>query len=230
MKHVLKAGFAGLALFAAPIADAQKKAAPADWDGLQKVDSKKFDAAYLAPGADFKAYTKVMLDPTEAAFRKNWQRDWNNSHIDLEQRISDEDARKILTAVQTGIQEVFTKAYQEGGYQVVTAPGPDVLRIKTYIINLDVAAPDLKTSGLTRTFSSDAGSGVLVLEARDSMSGALLGRGVDKREIGDNAWMVSRTSVSNRADFDRAFKSWGKMSVDALNNLKTETPVAVAQN
>jgi hypothetical protein len=229
MRHLLSAGLAGLMIFAAPLAVAQKKT-PTEWDGLSKVESKKFDAAYLAPGTDFKAYTKVMLDPTEAAFRKNWQRDWNSSHIDLEQRISDEEARKILSAAQTGVQEVFTKSYQEGGYQVVTAPGPDVLRIKTYIINLDVTAPDLQTASRTRTFSSDAGSGVLVLEARDSMSGALLGRGVDKRELGDSDWMMRRSSVSNRADFERGFKTWGKMSVDALNNLKAMAPVAVAQN
>ncbi|HEX5008706.1 MAG TPA: hypothetical protein VFV70_16450, partial [Hyphomonadaceae bacterium] len=65
---------------------------------------------------------------------------------------------------------------------------------------------------------------------RDSMSGALLGRGVDKRDIGDTTWMVRRTSVENRADFERAFKTWGKMSVDALNNLKAMAPAAVAQN
>lgn len=105
-----------------------------------------------------------------------------------------------------------------------------MLRIKTYIINLDVTAPDLPTASRTRSFSSEGGSGVLVLEARDSMSGALLGRGVDKREIGDTSFFVRRTSVSNQADFDRAFKTWAKMSVDGLNNLKAMAPVAVAQN
>jgi hypothetical protein len=230
MKHVLGVVLAGLLLSTTPVAVAQKKA-PADWDGLHKVESKKFDAAYLAPGADFKAYTKVMLDPTEAAFRKNWQRDWNDEHsLDLEQRITDDTARKMLTAVQTGMQDVFAKTYQDAGYQIVTAPGPDVLRLKTYVINLDVAAPDLQTASRTRTFSSEAGSGVLVIEARDSMSGALLGRGVDKREIGDTSWMVRRTSVDNRADFDRAFKTWAKMSVDGLAALKAMPPVAVAQN
>lgn len=108
MKHVLSAGLAGLMIFIAPMAFAQKKA-PTEWDGLQKVESKKFDAAYIAPGTDFKAYTKVMIDPTEAAFRKNWQKNWNNEHLDLDQRISDDEARKILTAVQTGAHEVFAQ-------------------------------------------------------------------------------------------------------------------------
>src|SRR5262245_11029369 len=39
--------------------------APDTWDGLIKVKSKRADAVYLQPGADFRPYTKVMLDPTE---------------------------------------------------------------------------------------------------------------------------------------------------------------------
>jgi hypothetical protein len=80
------------------------------------------------------------------------------------------------------------------------------------------------------TYSGQAGSGTLVIEARDSMSGALLTRGVDKRRIGDTNWMISRSSVSNRSDFARAFRAWAGMSVQALANLKAMPPLAVAQN
>ena len=41
-------------------------------DGLVRVKSKRLDVVYLQPGADFRSYTKVMLDPTEVAFAKNW--------------------------------------------------------------------------------------------------------------------------------------------------------------
>jgi hypothetical protein len=71
---------------------------------------------------------------------------------------------------------------------------------------------------------------VLVLEARDSMSGALLAQGVDGREIGDTAWAMRRTKQTNRADFEGAFKAWAKMSVDGLAALKALPPVAVAQH
>lgn len=209
---------AGLCLVVSPLAAAQTKA-QTDWNGLHKVETKKFDEARLLPGADFKAYTKVMIDPTEAAFRKNWQKDWNDKHFDFNERITDEEARRILAAAQSGFQDIFTKTYQEAGYQVVTTPGPDVLRLKTYILNLDVAAPDFQKSNV-RTYSKEGGSGVLVLEARDSMSGAMLAQGVDGREFGDSAWAMRRTSLSNRSDFEAAFKVWAKMSVDGLAALK----------
>ena len=51
--------------------------APASWDGLVEVKPKKMDLVYLLPGADFRPYTKVMVDPTEVAFRKDWLKDMN---------------------------------------------------------------------------------------------------------------------------------------------------------
>lgn len=228
MMRLVRTSLAGLFLVGSPMAMAQTKQ-ETDWNGLRKVETKKFDEAQLLPGTDFNAYTKVMIDPTEAAFRKNWQKDWNDKHFDFDERITDDEARRILTAAQSGFQDIFTKAYQDAGYQVVTAPGPDVLRLKTYILNLDVAAPDFQKSSV-RTYSEEGGSGVLVLEARDSMSGALLAQGVDGREIGDTAWAMRRTKQTNRADFEGAFKAWAKMSVDGLAALKALPPVAAAQH
>jgi hypothetical protein len=230
MKHVVTAALAGLMVFAAPLSEAQKKP-PTEWDGLQKVDAKRFDLAYLLPGADFRTYTKVMIDPTEAAFRKNWQKDFNSGNRSLDMRISDDEAREMLQAVQTSFHEIITQAYKDAGYQVVTTPGPDVMRLKTGVFNIDVDAPDQMTASRSRTYSSEAGQASLIVEVRDSMSGAVLARGIDSRNIGDG-FTVRRTRVSNRADFEREFKNWAKMSIDGLETLKAMPPIgaAVAQN
>jgi hypothetical protein len=212
-----------LAAISAPPAFAKKP--PDTWDGLMLVKTKKFDLAYLAPNADFKVYNKIMLDPVEAAFQKNWQRDFNNTVRGLDQRITDEEARDILTAAAEGLRDVFAKIYAENGFQVVEQPGSDVMRVRTAVIDLDVAAPDQMTASRTTTFTSEAGAATVVIELRDSMSGALLARGVDRRDIGDQNFMMRRTRVDNRADFSRAFRIWAKISVDALNNLKALNPI-----
>lgn len=233
MKHVVKAALAGLLVFSAPLADAQKKKPPTEWDGLQKVDAKKFDLAYLLPGADFKAYTnKVMIDPSEAAFRKNWQKDHNNSTRALDMRITDEEAREMLTAVQTAFDEIIKQTYRDNGYEVVTTPAPDVMRLKTGVFNIDVDAPDQLSASRSQVYSSEAGRASLIVEVRDSMSGAVLARGIDTRDVGDMGFTVRRSRVSNRADFERVFKTWAQMSVDGLATLKAMPPigVAVAQN
>lgn len=197
---------------------------PANWDGLALFPSKRFDAVYLMPGVDFRVYTKVMLDPTEVAFRKNWIRDYNNNAMTLDGRISDSEATKILNAARTGFEEVFTKAYTDAGYQVVTQPGADVLRLRTAVANLDISAPDQMTAARTRSYSEDAGSATVVLEARDSLSGALLGRAVDSRTAGDNGTYI-RNRVTNRSDFENMFSSWARISVDGIKLLKEMSPV-----
>src|SRR5215469_16035588 len=71
--------------------------APTNWDGLTLVNSTKLQYVYLLPGADFSRYTKVMLDPTEISFKKNWARDYNNSTMrSLSHRITDADVERVV--------------------------------------------------------------------------------------------------------------------------------------
>ena len=220
MRALMTAILAAALLTVAPAAGAATKP-QTSWDGLVQVKSKRLSAAYLLPGADFRPYTKVMMDQTEVDFRKNWLRDYNSS-AGLSARMSDADAQKILDQVRTGFEKIFIKAYQDAGYQVVAAPGPDVMRLRTGVINLAITAPDRMTPGRSYTFSRDAGEATLVLEARDSVTGALLGRGLDRRAVGDTGPYL-RTSVSNRGDFSNVFHTWAKASVDALTELKARS-------
>ena len=223
-RRVVVTALAAICLLGSAAPQAFAASPPATWDGLTNVKSKRFDAAYVLPGSDFRTYTKVMMDPTEVAFRKNWVRDYNNDTMDLSQRISKEDAQKMLDSARTGFEEVFEKAYTQAGYQVVTAPGPDVLRVRTGVANLYVTAPDRPTAGRSRTFSEDAGSATVVIEVRDSETGALLGRAVDSRIAGDTGPYM-RNSVTNRSDFTMLFQRWAKISLEAMAELKAMSPI-----
>jgi len=213
--------------FAAPAAPALARAKPpTSWDNLVLVKSKKLQAVYLLPGADFRQYTKVMLDPTDVAFEKDWQRDYNNATVGLSRRISDEDAQKIAEQVRTGFEDIFAKAYADAGYPVVTTAAHDVLRVRTGVANLSIDSPDTNSSiGRSRSYSVQAGAATLIIEVRDSLSGAVLGRAVDSRAAGDE-FAQMRTSVSNRADFSRLFKSWAKTSTNGLATLKELSPIS----
>jgi hypothetical protein len=221
MLRILLAGATALAIAVTPLAAQEGQA---NWDGLVKVESKKLDQVYLLPQADFREYTKVLIDPTEVAFRKNWQRDQNRDRLDLVNRVSDSDARRILDDAQKGFQKFFAEAYTKDSYQVVTEPGPDVLRISTAVVNLDVAAPDTMSSNRGRTFSRDAGEATLVLEARDSLTGELLGRALDNRETSDMGPYV-RNSVTNAAAFEEVFQRWARTSAEGLAELKSLSPI-----
>lgn len=227
--RTLAASFIALALLgtAAPtILMAQEE--KTTWDDLKLTKSSRSQRVYLLPGANFSPYNKVMLDPTEASFRKNWARDYNRSSGTISRRISDEDIDRVTKEVSKGFGDILAEEFQKGGYQVVQSPGPDVLRVRSGVIDLAVSAPDIRSSGRTYSASWEAGEATVVVEARDSQSGALLGRALDRRLAGDNRSYL-RNSVTNKADFRALFRKWAKASVEGLNRLKGGSPVAMAQ-
>ncbi|WP_165190005.1 DUF3313 family protein [Caulobacter soli] len=222
-RHFTTLALGGLA-FAAAARPALAAKPPAEWDGLVKIKAKNFELAYLRPGADFRAYTKVMLDPTEIAFEKNWRRDYNNDQMTITNQVSDKDVERMAEEGRKGAGQILQKAYVDGGYPVVTDPAPDVLRVRTALVDITVSAPDVQSAMNVRTYTRDAGGATLVVEARDSVTGALLGRAVDSRTI-DDFTMEWRTRVSNRADFAMQMKSWAKNSVKGLDELKALSPI-----
>jgi Protein of unknown function (DUF3313) len=219
--RILTAAIAGMVLVAGT-ANAAKP--PATWDGLVQVKSKRLDLVYLQPGADFRGYAKVLIEPTEVAFAKNWQRDYNRSTRMLSGRVSDSDMQDTISKAVRAAHDIFAQAWTKAGYAVVNEPGPDVLRVKTGVVNIRVTAPDTQTAARSYSFSEEAGEATLFVEARDSMTGALLGRAVDQKIVGDTmtAW---RTSASNRSDFRYQVERWAETSVRGMSELKALSPI-----
>ena len=92
------------------------------------------------------------------------------------------------------------------------------MRLETAVLDLYISAPEATTSGMARVYTAEAGEASVVIEARDSLTGAVLGRAVDKRAAGNMPGL--RTSVSNQEDFKDLFKSWAKASAQGLGELK----------
>ena len=117
---------------------------------------------------------------------------------------------------------VFIDVLEENDYPVVSEAGADVLLVRPAIINLDVAAPDVKSASRSYTYTASAGQATLYVELYDSVTGQILARASD-RKIGrrnDINWGMSRNSVSNSADAAKAFKYWAELLVEALNTAK----------
>jgi hypothetical protein len=198
--------------------------APESWDGLIQVQPKRMDAAFLLPGADFRQYTKLMIDPTEVAFQKDWMKRINEDRR-LSDRVSEEDAQKILAAARENFDDIFVEAFTKAGYTTVTTPGADVLRVSTAVVNLYINAPDTMTAGRSYSFTTEAGEATLFIEVRDSLTGALMGRVLDRRETRGSAGMQMSTSVSNQAEFRALFKQWASTAVKGIDELKAHSPV-----
>jgi len=200
---------------------------PAPYEDLVQVKSKKLDAVYLLPGADFRGYTKIMINPVQVSFRKDWVKEANRSR-GMSRRIDDNDAQQIAQAARSGFEEIFTAAFKAKGYDAVTNPGPDVLRLSPAITNLYINAPQPMAAGV-RSYTVEAGEATLILEARDSMTGAILGVAIDRSATRNSGYATLTTGTSNRAEFGDLFRRWADICVKGLENLKTTPSVPVAR-
>ncbi len=191
-------------------------------DGLVKVTPRRMELAWLRPGADFRPYTKVIVDRTQVAFRPNWRKDYNlNASVGA--WVSEEQASKIMAAAQTNFDDIFRDAFRKAGYEVVTAPGPDVLRVNSGILDLVVNAPLGATDGQTNWIIS-AGQAALIVEVRDSTTNALLGRVADRRETQYLGRQIA-TTATNVYDFRLLFSLWAGICTKALEDLKAVSPI-----
>ena len=220
----VKGILAGVLLVAAAPLLAQ--ATEDNWEGLVRVKSDKIGLVYLAPDADFRAYTQVLLDPSEMALKKNWLRDQRRDASTLGGQVTERDVVRALEQGREQFDGYFAEAFTKAGFTIATAPGPNVVRIRSGVVDIDVTAPDVASSARSRTYSEEAGAATLVIEVRDSVTNALLGRAIERRIAGDNGPWI-RNSATNRADFDQLFRRWAEISANGLVELKALSPVDV---
>jgi hypothetical protein len=175
-------------------------------EGLEKRTIKGLDAVYARPGATLAAYKKVRLGPITVAFRKNWDRQVPGTmrvRADQQQRIKDQLAGLI--------RDEMTKQLKQGGYEVVTAPGADVLDVNLSIVDLYVTAPDLPTAGRVDVYAISAGEMTMIAELRDAASNDLVMRVYDHAEADESFRPKRITNIDNKQEARAAAAAWAKI-------------------
>lgn len=205
---------------AATFAVAKDELPAVSHDGLHLMPDTKLRAVYMSPGADLSQYDKIKLLDAYVAFRKNWQRDHNQSEP-LDMQVHSRDIKEISDRVAKEFGKEFTKVLStEGGHEMVTAGGDGVLILRPAIINLDINAPDIMTAGMSQTFVASAGSMTLYLELYDGKTNAIIARIIDP-EAADNGGLAQISNrVTNTADFDRVVHRWADILNKHLAQLK----------
>ncbi len=184
------------------------------FDGLERVQVKGLSAAYRRPGATLSGYKRVRIDPVEIRFDKNWNPTSTGSRLPLPAA----DREDIRTGLAKVVREQFVKTLTaKGRYPVVDESGPDVLRLKIYIVNLYVNAPDNPGPGVSRTFVTSAGEMTLFMELFDSESGQILARVVDRQEARQANMIGMANRVTNIGEAEDIAAGWARIMRDALD-------------
>jgi len=185
-------------------------------DGLVRVQSKQVDTVYAVPGVSLAPYKRVMLDSVDLAFKLDWQK--------RHPEVSDSDVTRIRSQGSAVFHEIFSTALtQKDGYPLAAQPAPDVLRVTASITELDIGSM-LDNAGGKRLYVVDPSALTLSMELRDSTTGALLVRAIDKekgRAVG-NLQVVD--AVSNSAEARRALEMWAGLLRGALDRARAAPP------
>jgi hypothetical protein len=190
---------------------------PEEWDGLVRKTGTRLGAVFVKPDAEINAYRSVKLDPVQVSFARNW--DPNRGGRSAANRLDAGD----MAAIQSGLADLFREVFREelarGGYQLVEEAGPDTLRVTAAIVDLYVTAPDVMTSGRSRTYTANSGRMTLVAELRDSVTGEILARAVDARSARSTGSISITNRVTNTADARRIIRIWATALRQGLDEL-----------
>ena len=186
-------------------------------DGLVRVDNPVVGVAFRKPDMDLTQYSRFMLDPVTVAYQKD-PGNTRNSMGGMG------DSNFALTPSQMErfrgwFQESVTEALTENdGYELTTEPGPDVMRIKAYLIDLVVRVPTQRM-GRQDTYTRSYGEVSLILELYDSESGEVLLRAGDRRDPTRNTDSSLASVRPNfvRSDVERMFDHWSELLRERLD-------------
>ncbi|MBA6412516.1 DUF3313 family protein [Parahaliea sp. F7430] len=194
-------------------------------DGLHSVPSKSFDAMYRKPDVDISAYRAIGLAPCSVSFRNNWLRDQNRSRLDLSNRVTQKHVDQIKEHLSAACEQHFRKALlSDPAYHLVDdfSQGEAVLVLRPSIIDLDINAPDLRSSTRQTTYTTSAGEMTLSLDLVDATSNEVLGRVVDRKRAVDHHRLQWTNSVTNSAEANRMLRSWALRLRAALDEARSQ--------
>ena len=192
-------------------------------DGLQLSKQTKERLVYLKPGAKFSQYNRVAILECYVEFRKNWARDYNSEHVQLENQVTDHDIERMKTTLSAEFKKVFANELTKGGYQVVDTAAPDVLILRPALVNVDPTAPDLMSANMQHTVVRSAGEMTLYLELWDSSTNTILARVMDAK-ADQQPFAQPANRVTNTAAADAMLKSWADDLVRHLNAARGKNP------
>ena len=178
---------------------------------------------WAEPGADLSQYKRINLVAPSVAFKKNWRRNYNRHATDLSNKIKTSDIKRIQKNVSELFLDVFTKELEAGGYTLTSEKAEDVLTVKADILDLDINAPDIPSSGAMATAVASAGSMSLIMELFDSETDDLLAKAMDATADRQSMVMQFQSGPANKQAARKMMEPWAKALREGLDHARSVT-------
>lgn len=188
------------------------------FDGLNVVDNSQADQAWAREDFDISQYTKIM--PVSSGFEYRQAKNLGRTTSERSRGgpyYLDADRRARFEAE---VNKVFIEELEKiQHYELVTEPGPDVMMLRGAMLDVVTYIPDMtRMTGNSDIFVTRVGEATLVLELRDSESGTVLARSVDRRAAERmGGQMMRANTVTNAAEVRRLIRFWATRLVENLD-------------
>ena len=193
------------------------------FDGLHMIDNSQADVAWARPDFDISGYTKIW--PVGAGIEYRQVKDRGRSSMARSQGgpyFIDDKSRGRFEEV---VGEVFKEELQKiEKYELVDGPGPDVLMVRGGLLDIVSYVPPEPIGGRSYVYLSSVGEATLVLELRDSETGTILARSVDRRAAeGAGGTMQYSSTVTNASEVRRLIRRWATRLREGLDGFAEGT-------
>ncbi len=187
------------------------------FDGLYRVKRSRMGAAWVRDGLNLSRYHKLLVRGAGIAYQPT---DWSGNATSARLRgetdfpITPENREKLAAALREEVMEELAKGKR---YELAEEPGDDVLLLTVGLIDVVSHVPD-ERPGRSDIYLQSVGEATLVLELRDSVTGAILARAGDRRAA-SSPYFQRSNSVTTTAEVKRLGSSWGRLLRDRLDDL-----------
>jgi len=186
-----------------------------DYSGLEARDGYEAREIYINPNAEWARYSAIHLDSVTL---------WVN---DRTAKLREEERQMLSDLLYASLAAELGERFQ-----LVTQPGPDVLRMRAALTQARGAKVPLRTlstilppmwvistaAGLSADAATTVGTATIEVEIVDSITDERLVAAVDQR-AGTKSILAGTRTLKTWGDVEAACRFWARRAADALERL-----------
>lgn len=181
------------------------------YDGLHRVVHSSVQYAWAKPDISLKGYDKILPAPAGIQYRAVRARPRSTA---TDFPLTDNQKERLQETVSDVFREELAKSEY---FTLADEPGPSTLIIRGGLLDVVSHVPP-EPSGRGDVYLRSVGEITLVLEIRDSLSGEILARAVDRRAAQPDA-ITESNRAANLFEVRRVARHWARLLRTRLDQL-----------
>ncbi len=192
-----------------------ERVAELSYDGLTPLEDTLMTRVWVREGYSLAGYRKVILEGAGIRYRPVTEL---NEKGQRNAAITFPVSAEQKADLEALITEEFDKALDRLTLPEVAEPGPEVLLVRGYMLDVVSRIPPDSAGGSHYALDS-VGQATFVVELVDSQTSTVLVRALDTRSARTPGSSDPTDAASNRAQVRALIARWADLLVDALNDL-----------